>query len=261
MRRENLKNEILKIIVEEYVYEPKPVGSVYLINKYNLDVSSATVRNVMADLEKEKFIEKSHTSSGRIPTTLGYEYYAKYLSSDIDEKLNSKIKDIFANRRSSIDHTINEAVSIISEISKMTVVTSEYKDGETLKSIALTPINDNVAIIVIITSGGRVDSKELNLIKNIKINDLKIAIRIFQERLHNVKLSEIPEVLKTLEPILKERIKNYEELIETFVTHVFTQYVHASNNQVFGKSYIIQSRDIQRQELAHIIDLIEHQSI
>lgn len=261
MKRNELKNHILKLIVEEYIAEAKPVGSVFLISKYNIDASSATIRNIMVDLENEFLIEKSHTSSGRIPTTKGYEYYAKYLTTSEDDKLYSRIKDIFAQRRSSIDATIDEAVSIISEISKLTLITSDPQNEELLKSITLTPINENSAIIVVITSIGKVDSKELKLNSSLKLEDLKIAIRIFQERLVNISLSKIPENIKMLEPILREKIKNYEQLIESFVSQVFTQYVNRTSNNVFGKSYIIKSNDIERNNLAKIIDLIEHQSI
>lgn len=261
MKKQETRNLILKYIVEEYISESKPVGSVFLINKYNLSISSATVRNIMHSLEKENFIEKSHTSSGRIPTPKGYEYYVKFLTSSEDEKLASRIKDIFANRRSSIDYTIEEAVSIISESSKMTLVTSENQNQELLKSITLTPISENNAIIVLITSSGKVDSKELRLSSRLKINDLKIAIRIFQERLHNVKLVDIPKSIEALKPILKQHIKNYEELIQTFVVGILQSYKTISNNKVYGKSYLIKSHDIHRQELANVIELIENQSI
>lgn len=261
MKRSELKNNILKLIVEEYISEPKPVGSVYLISKYNLDVSSATIRNIMAELESELMIEKSHTSSGRIPTVKGYEYYAKFLTNSFDDKMYLKIKDIFAHRRSSIDITIDEAVSIISEMSKLTLITSNSQNEELLKSITLTPISDNSAIIVMITSSGTVDSKELKLNPSLKLSDLKIAIRIFQERLVNIPLSKINDNLKMLEPILREKIKNYEQLIESFVSEIFTRYTNRTSNNIFGKSHIIKSLDIERNNLAKIIDLIENQSI
>lgn len=261
MRNVETKNQILKYIVDEYVSNSKPVGSVYLINKYKMNISSATARNIMVILEKENLIEKSHTSSGRIPTPKGYEYYAKYLTINEEDKLASKIKDIFASRRSSIDNIIDEAVSIISEASKLTLVTSENKNDELLKSITLTPISNEIAIIVLITSSGKVDTKELKLSKRLNLDDLKIAIRIFQERLHNVKLVDIPKSIESLKPILKQHIKNYEELIQTFVIGVFQNYKNIANNKIYGKSHLIKSQDIKRQELANIIELIENQSI
>lgn len=261
MKAQKNKDLILKYIIEEYISSSKPIGSVYLIEKYKLNISSATVRNIMAMLEKQNLIEKSHTSSGRIPTSYGYEYYAKHLAQNEDDEILIKIKYIFEKRKASIDTIIDEAVSIISEASKMTVITSEKQVEERLKSLTLTPINENVAIIVLITSSGRVDSKELTLSKDLNIKDLKIAIRIFQERLQNTKLADISHSIEMLKPILKKHIKNYEELIETLVTNIFISYKNISNNKVFGKQHLIKSNDIKRQELANVIELIENQSI
>lgn len=261
MRNQEIKNKVLKCIIDEYVSTSKPVGSVCLLNKYGFTISSATIRNIMVDLEKDNLIEKSHTSSGRIPTPKGYEFYAKFLTSTEEDKLASKIKDIFANRRSSIDSVIDEAVSLISEASKITVVTSENKNEELLKSITLTPISSKSAIIVLITSEGRVDSKEIQMTSKLNLEDLRIAIRIFQERLHNTKLVDIPNAIINLKPILEKYIKNYEDLIQAFVVGVFHTYKNISHNKVYGKSHLIKSQDIQRQELAQIIELIENQSI
>ena len=68
------KQEILKLIVEDFIQTATPVGSKYLIEKYDLPYSSATVRNEMFYLEKEGYIEKTHTSSGRVPSAKGYKY-------------------------------------------------------------------------------------------------------------------------------------------------------------------------------------------
>ncbi len=70
---------LLKIIVDDYIKTAKPVGSVGLVEKQGLKVSSATVRNEMARLIKEGFLEQPHTSAGRIPTTLGFRYYVDFL--------------------------------------------------------------------------------------------------------------------------------------------------------------------------------------
>ena len=68
----------------EYIDTIEPVSSNTLINKYDLDCSSATVRNEMAELEKEGFLEKTHTSSGRIPSTKGYQFYVDNLLKEKD---------------------------------------------------------------------------------------------------------------------------------------------------------------------------------
>lgn len=70
---------ILKLVVEDYIKSAEPVGSKYLIDTYGLPVSSATVRNEMALLEREGFLRAPHTSAGRVPTEAAYQYYLKHL--------------------------------------------------------------------------------------------------------------------------------------------------------------------------------------
>ena len=70
---------ILKYIVEYFIKTAAPVGSNTLIEQYDLPYSSATIRNEMMELEEEGFIEKTHTSSGRVPSTKGYRYYIEHL--------------------------------------------------------------------------------------------------------------------------------------------------------------------------------------
>ena len=72
---EERKRKVLQAIVEEYINSAEPVSSNLLINKYGLDCSSATIRNEMADLEKKGYLDKVHTSSGRVPSAKGYRFY------------------------------------------------------------------------------------------------------------------------------------------------------------------------------------------
>ena len=76
------KKEILQAIIEEYIQTAEPVSSNAIVQKYNLDYSSATVRNEMADLEKEGFLDKPHTSAGRVPSAKGYRFYVDELLKD-----------------------------------------------------------------------------------------------------------------------------------------------------------------------------------
>lgn len=98
------KRKILQAIVDEYINTAEPVSSGSIVQKYGLDFSSATIRNEMADLEKSGYIEKTHTSSGRIPSALGYRLYVNELIKDdnisleeikyIQSKLSTKVNEI-----------------------------------------------------------------------------------------------------------------------------------------------------------------------
>ena len=98
------KKRVLQAIVEEYVNTAEPVSSNALVKKEDLQYSSATIRNEMADLEKIGYLEKTHTSSGRVPSEKGYRYYVDELLKDdnisveevkyISEKLETKVNEI-----------------------------------------------------------------------------------------------------------------------------------------------------------------------
>ena len=177
------QNNYLKMIVESFIKYGLPIGSENLIKQNSLKVSSATIRNAMSSLEKEGYIEKHHSSGGRVPSIKGIKYYADNLTSSPDKMIELKLKDIFSKRRISIDETLNQASNAISELAGLTFITSNTNDSELLKSITLTEIDNNQSIIVLITSTGRIENKIFSLSENIKYNDLKIAIRLIQERL------------------------------------------------------------------------------
>ncbi|WP_406615059.1 heat-inducible transcriptional repressor HrcA [Mycoplasmopsis hyopharyngis] len=256
------KKEYLKKIIELYIEEGIPIGSEYLIKYYNLNASSAKVRYIMNELEsKYGFLEKVHTSSGRIPSSLGFQFYSeKLISYDVNE-IKEKLKDLFAKRRISVDTTINEAANNISEITGLTLITTKNNIDSTLKSIQLVPLSEREATIILVTSYGEVQSKMLTLQddKN-SLEDLRIAIRIFKERLVDTPLFKLTDKVKNLIPILSRVIKNCESLIESFVNDIF-EFKLVEENEVYGKNNIILANDISRNDLPKVLDLIENKSI
>lgn len=250
----------LKMIVESFIKYGLPIGSENLIKQNNLSVSSATIRNAMVVLEKDGYIEKHHSSSGRIPSIKGIKYYADNLTSSADKMIELKLRDIFSKRWVSIDETIEQAAKEISDLVGLTFVTSNINEKELLKSITLTEIDNNQSIIVLVTSTGRVENKIFKLNERIKYNDLKVAVRLIQERLIDTPISELGEKVSLLSQILKSKVQNAEELIVSFVNEIFDFAVN-HNRKIYGKSFIIESEDINRRDLAKLINLIEHESI
>ena len=212
----------------------------------------------MKDLD---LLEKLHTSGGRIPSTFGLEYYAKYLVYDPSKYFNQKLDDLLAKRRIRVDATIDEAASIISKMANFTVVATSNNASETLKSIQLTPINDSSAIVVIVTSSGKVDSKMFNYDKKeIELSDLKIAIRLFKERLIDTPLIELSDKAKALAPLFAKQIKNYELILQKFIKTIFV-FEEKTNTKAYNKNAIILSKNINREEIAKVLELIEEQSV
>src|SRR5690554_4209020 len=93
---------VLRAIVHQYVTSAEPVGSRAIVKKFKLDISPATVRNVMSDLEESGYIAQLHTSSGRVPTDQGYRYYVDYLM---------RVQEITLAERERLEREFNERVT------------------------------------------------------------------------------------------------------------------------------------------------------
>ena len=252
---------IFKLIVETYIQTGEPIGSQKLVEKCDLSCSSATIRNIMAHLEKLEFLEKQHISGGRIPSTKGLEFYAKYLVYNPKKYFNEKLDDLLAKRRLNIDTTLDEAASVISKMANFTVIATTNNASETLKSIQLTPLNENSSIVVLVTSTGRVESKMFNYDSNqIRLNDLKVAIRLFKERLIDIPLIKLSEKANALMPIFQAQVKNYEIIMQKFIKTIFV-FEEETHNKTYNKGAIILSENISREDIAKVFELIEKHSV
>ena len=99
---------VFKCIVDEFIKTAEPVGSKTLIEVYDLPYSSATIRNDMAELENLGYLEKPHTSAGRVPSSKGYKFYVDNLmESKLDEESKKALQTIFDERNMEIDDVIN----------------------------------------------------------------------------------------------------------------------------------------------------------
>ncbi|WP_029608929.1 heat-inducible transcriptional repressor HrcA [Mycoplasma simbae] len=255
------QKQILKWTIDLYIETGIPVGSSALLSRFNIPFSSAKVRYIMQELEQQGYLEKTHTSSGRIPSAQGYRYYAANLVAHDSKTLREKMKDIFARRRSNIDETVKEACQVISDTVGITLVAGETNESATLKSIQLVPLSESDATIVLVTSYGEVSHRTVSLdLGSSSMSDLRIAIRIFKERLIDVPILKLRETADSLAPILAAQIKNYESILESMVNNVF-DFELQNKNIVYGKDKIILADDISRPDLSNILYLIENQSI
>ena len=110
----NRSDTILKYIVEYFIKHAQPVGSQTLIDEYHLDYSSATIRNEMYALEKMGYIEKPHTSAGRVPSTKGYKYYCEHLrDKSVSDELKNQLQMVLNKRVQSVEEVQKEITSVL----------------------------------------------------------------------------------------------------------------------------------------------------
>lgn len=118
------KKEILQAVIDEYINTAEPVSSATLVNKYGLDYSSATVRNELAELEDNGYLDKPHTSSGRVPSEKGYRFYVDELINDEDISLEEikYIQNRLSTKVNEIEDLTKIATTTLSEITHYTTV-------------------------------------------------------------------------------------------------------------------------------------------
>ena len=263
---ENLsrKDLILKYIVELFVKTAQPIGSQYLIEKYNLRYSSATIRNDMMELENMGLLEKTHTSSGRVPSAKGYRYYIDHLR---DESLNEenlyKLKKILNDKTNQVSDVLRHSCAILSEMTSLTsIMLGPDELGETLAKIQLIPISNNSGVCVFITGNGHVEHKTFNIPNGVNPTDVEKCVEILNDRLKGTPLYAIAEKMIALKPVLSLHIEKYEVLINAFV-NMFNQMNDSSKVNAWGTSNLFEQPEYANNidKLKKMVKLIESNNV
>ncbi len=214
---------ILKMIVEYFIKTAEPVGSQTLIEEYNLPYSSATIRNEMSALEKMGYIEKPHTSAGRVPSSRGYEYYCKHLrDKELNENIRHSLQSVLDSKVQSVEEVLKRSCEIISHMTNLvTVVMGPEEKAEHLASVQLVPINENTITAVFVTDKGYVENKTFILEENIKTDEVIKCVNLLNERLKGTPITGLVEKMESLRPVLSDYIVShdvvYQAILESLV--------------------------------------------
>lgn len=220
------KDEILKCIVEEFIKTAQPVGSKNLLEKYNLNCSSATIRNCMADLEKEGMLEKIHIASGRVPSAKGYQYYLEHLDNSqlmnsVDMEFQREFQEVLKNKSKSVEEVVSKSCEMLSELTNTaTVVLGPRANNEALVSIQLLKLTPKTAMGIFITDSGYVEKKTFVISEKDGINfqQLSSAIQALNERLAGTKIIDLEAKVKALKPLVSQMYgKSGDVVIQAFL--------------------------------------------
>ena len=237
----NRQNKLLKLIVETYINTIRPVGSKSLVKK--LKCSSATIRNDMAFLESLGYLEKTHTSSGRIPSETGYKYYVDNLMKpkELTGEEVLKLQTILNNKNLPVSDCIVKCMEIISDITNYTtIILGKESENNTLKQISIIPLDTNKIVAVVVTSSGHVENKQFIIPNNISINELVKTSELINKELFGTKLSSINEKLEfEIKPVIAKKIKEHEAIMRLF-KEAFEDFTEKNSDVLFqGKTNIL----------------------
>ncbi len=259
---------VLKLIVEEFVRTAEPVGSRTLSKL--LVFSPATIRNEMADLEEDGYLEKTHSSSGRVPSEKGYHYYVETLMKEDDTAIDLKIiDDLFKEGPRSRETLIEESMKLLSELTNYTTLAlGPQARFATVKKIDLVPLYDNTGLLIVITNQGHLENKQVHMPLGTHIEDAKQVVNILNDLLKDVPISQVSEKLHyEIETKNVEALLNYNESILEAFLEAFTQfteskfYLSGQSNMLYQPEFsdLDRVRELMKFfEKNEVLKLVEH---
>ena len=196
------KKRILRAIVETYIATAEPVGSKVVAERAGLDVSTATIRNEMADLTELGYLEQPHTSAGRIPSAAGYRLYVNELmgrqqltiqeTERINQALNLKMEEL--------DRVIDRAGKVLSQISDYPVFTAAATvERVTVKRFDLLMVEDNAFIAVVMTDNSVVKNKLVRMPDRLSDTQLQLLSAVLNSSFVGLSREEMEETLDKME--------------------------------------------------------------
>ena len=169
---------ILSAIIDNYIEEGTPIGSKKLSTYNRFNLSPATIRNVMSDLEHLGFIASPHTSAGRIPTSKGYRFFIDRLLElqPVDNNEIASIKDTVSQTKSSNKDLATNVSTILSAITQLAgIVTVPKTQKSTLKEIDFIPLSEQRVLAIVVINDSEVENKILQMKRNYSRDELQIS--------------------------------------------------------------------------------------
>lgn len=255
----NRQNELLKLIVEDYIKTARPVSSKAMCDILNC--SSATVRNEMAILEENGYLEKTHISSGRIPSEKGYRYYVDNIMKpkELTGEDMLKLQTIFNNNSLVLDDYITKSMEIISEMTNLTtVVLGKSSKENCISKVEVVPINEQNLIAIVITDKGHVEHRNIVVKENVSLQDIKQTVELINKMIIGTPIDEVSMKLEyEVKPIIAKYVKQHEVLYNAFY-NAFSDFTSNSNITLKGtKNILMQPEFNDTEKIRQIISKFE----
>ena len=217
------KKLILKAIVEAHIKLGEPVGSKYLTQEMGIAYSSATIRNEMAELEELGYLEKPHTSAGRIPSELGYRFYVDTLVSQYDTRTKEvgELKKLLSFKMSEIDKILDNATKVASAMTNYTALSLRPRPSSvTIKKYDTVYLDSRSYLIIMITQATEsVKTKRVNLSFDITPEDVSCLSKVLNLNLSGVSVEGIIiHLMMSMNAQLKEMIGSDTQMAEELVS-------------------------------------------
>lgn len=203
MTLDERKRKILQAIIDDYIDTAEPIGSRTIARKHELGLSSATIRNEMADLEEMGYLAQPHTSSGRVPSDKGYRLYVDQLMQVHDLNMDEieKIKSAMETHINELSQLIRQASAVLSRFTKYTsmAITPQLKTS-TIKAIQVVPIEIGKAMVIVVTNAGIVRNCLVKVSESVMPDMLIMLSNVLNSKLTGLAIEQVNvRIIKELE--------------------------------------------------------------
>jgi heat-inducible transcriptional repressor len=189
--------QLLKLLVEQYIHDGQPVGSKSLSQRAELGLSSATIRNVMADLEEQGLIHSPHTSAGRVPTNTGYRFFVdslltiKKVETAELEQFKSTIKQQPENGQ-----ILANASQMLSGITHLAgVVSLPKRESASFRQIEFMPLSNDRVLVILVTNDQEVHNRVIEMHKSFSTSELQQAANYLNSLFAGQSLKQISQII------------------------------------------------------------------
>ena len=206
------KFRILQAIIDDYILTAVPVGSRTISKKYDMGLSSATIRNEMSDLEELGYLDQPHVSAGRVPSPKAYRLYVDQLlrSGRITTDSEAAVRGHFAGRMRQMEDVIDHAAQVLSSLTRYTAVVLPPTGVQPrIRTLQLVPVSANSALVVVVTDSGVVRDTVIRVSEQLDGDTLYTISKALTAELAGKTLAEAAEHL----PAMSARLREGEQLL------------------------------------------------
>lgn len=230
MKLSDRKRKILQLVVDDYISTAQPVSSKSITEKYMKDISSATVRSELAQLEELGYLSQLHTSSGRVPSVEAYKLYVAELmdKSKLSTKEVGIIKNAFRDHADNLEAVVQNAVRVISDLTDYTSVAyTSYNEKEKIVKVDIFRFKPTQALLLIVTENTLIRDKYIEVSESMTDSQIAEASKLISRLFVGKDFNEI----KALDKVVAEEFASYRDIFES-VMNAIEDYVNKSNANV-----------------------------
>ena len=257
------KRKILEAVIEEYNKTAEPVSSSKIVSDYNLDFSSATIRNEMAELEELGYLEQPHTSSGRIPSSKGYRLYIDTIMKEKNLTVREKenIDAILQSDIAKFENIIKEAYNILSRLTNYaSIAIGPGMESCTVDEIKLVKLGKDRLMIVVLADNGIVKESIINCNEEIPEQNIEIFNNYLNYKLRGMNFRDIYD---NINEYVEEELNNISNNIVPLIVELNHLLKDGDSNvYVDGTKNLLALPELKKSDaLERFINIIETKDV